>query len=127
ILDGEIVALDEKGRPSFQLLQNYKGSAQRVPLVYYAFDLLFLEGKTCVKNQSSRGANCLLMYSRKHPRTSGSPTACRVQRMIWSTWPGNSASKAWLPSDFPRSTKAAGAAAPGSSQTRSATRVCWAS
>jgi hypothetical protein len=35
ILDGEIVALDEKGR-SFQLLQVYKSSEQRVPLVYYA-------------------------------------------------------------------------------------------
>jgi bifunctional non-homologous end joining protein LigD len=45
ILDGEIVALDEKGRSSFQLLQVYKSSEQRVPLVYYVFDLLFLEGK----------------------------------------------------------------------------------
>ena len=45
ILDGEIVALDEKGRSSFQLLQNYKSSEQGVPLVYYVFDLLFLERK----------------------------------------------------------------------------------
>jgi bifunctional non-homologous end joining protein LigD len=44
ILDGEIVALDEKGRSSFQLLQNYRSSEQ-VPLVYYLFDLLFLDGK----------------------------------------------------------------------------------
>lgn len=44
ILDGEIVALDEKGRSSFQLLQNYKSSEQ-VPLGYYVFDLLLLEGK----------------------------------------------------------------------------------
>ena len=34
VLDGEIVALDEKGRSSFQLLQDYKSSEQRVPLVY---------------------------------------------------------------------------------------------
>jgi ATP-dependent DNA ligase len=45
ILDGEIVALDEQGRSSFQLLQIYKSSEQRVPLVYYVFDLLFLDGK----------------------------------------------------------------------------------
>ena len=44
-LDGEIVALDGKGRSSFQLLQMFKSSEQRVPLVYYVFDLLFLEGK----------------------------------------------------------------------------------
>jgi bifunctional non-homologous end joining protein LigD len=44
VLDGEIAALDEKGRSSFQLLQIFKSSGG-VPLVYYAFDLLFLEGK----------------------------------------------------------------------------------
>jgi bifunctional non-homologous end joining protein LigD len=44
ILDGEIAALDEKGRSSFQLLQLFKSSGN-VPLVYYIFDLLSLEGK----------------------------------------------------------------------------------
>jgi len=39
ILDGEIAALDEKGRSSFQLLQIFKSSGN-VPLVYFAFDLL---------------------------------------------------------------------------------------
>jgi bifunctional non-homologous end joining protein LigD len=44
ILDGEIAALDEKGRSSSQRLQLFKKSGG-VPLVYYVFDLLFLEGK----------------------------------------------------------------------------------
>jgi bifunctional non-homologous end joining protein LigD len=52
ILDGEIAALDEKGRSSFQLLQMFK-SAGAVPLVYYAFDLLFLEGKDLRKQPLS--------------------------------------------------------------------------
>jgi bifunctional non-homologous end joining protein LigD len=43
IIDGEIAALDDRGRSSFQLLQNY-GSDHKPPLVYYAFDLLSLEG-----------------------------------------------------------------------------------
>jgi bifunctional non-homologous end joining protein LigD len=43
VIDGEIAALDESGRSSFQLLQNY-GSDPKPPLVYYAFDLLSLEG-----------------------------------------------------------------------------------
>jgi len=43
VIDGEIAALDENGRTSFQLLQSY-GSGKRTPLVYYAFDLLNLEG-----------------------------------------------------------------------------------
>jgi bifunctional non-homologous end joining protein LigD len=43
IMDGEIAALDEQGRSSFQLLQSY-GTRKQIPLVYYAFDLLSLEG-----------------------------------------------------------------------------------
>lgn len=43
ILDGELVALDNKGRPRFQLLQNSESS--RAPLRYYVFDLLSLGGK----------------------------------------------------------------------------------
>ena len=42
-LDGEIVALDQHGRPSFQLIQGY-GKSKQTPIIYYAFDLLFLEG-----------------------------------------------------------------------------------
>jgi bifunctional non-homologous end joining protein LigD len=37
VLDGEVVALDELGRPSFQRLQ------QRVPTVFFAFDLLGID------------------------------------------------------------------------------------
>ncbi len=40
IIDGEVVALDPKGRSSFQLLQNDTGSPERPPIFYYAFDLL---------------------------------------------------------------------------------------
>jgi bifunctional non-homologous end joining protein LigD len=43
-IDGEITALDDQGKSSFQLLQSY-GKAKQTPLVYYAFDLLFLDGK----------------------------------------------------------------------------------
>ena len=39
VLDGEVCALDESGRSSFQLLQN-QGETNH-PVVYYAFDLLF--------------------------------------------------------------------------------------
>ena len=43
IIDGEIAALDEQGRSSFQLLQFY-ALRKGIPLVYYAFDLLSLDG-----------------------------------------------------------------------------------
>jgi bifunctional non-homologous end joining protein LigD len=45
VLDGEVVALDEKGRSSFQLLQAPLLEGAEVPLYFYAFDLLQLEGK----------------------------------------------------------------------------------
>ncbi|MCL5292469.1 MAG: DNA ligase D [Actinobacteria bacterium] len=43
VLDGEIVVLDEKGKPRFQLLQNYHRT-RRGRLIYYIFDLLYLDG-----------------------------------------------------------------------------------
>ena len=43
VLDGEVCALDEQGRPSFGLLQRDGG-----PLVYYVFDLLELERRPLV-------------------------------------------------------------------------------
>src|SRR5215467_9125435 len=43
VIDGELVALDSDGRPSFNTLQNY-GSAG-APLYFFIFDLLILKGK----------------------------------------------------------------------------------
>jgi bifunctional non-homologous end joining protein LigD len=43
VLDGEIVAVDAGGRPSFQALHHV--SLDGVSIVYYAFDLLHLNGR----------------------------------------------------------------------------------
>jgi bifunctional non-homologous end joining protein LigD len=43
VLDGEIVVLDQTGKPRFQLLQAYQKTRQG-PLVYQVFDLLYLDG-----------------------------------------------------------------------------------
>jgi bifunctional non-homologous end joining protein LigD len=43
MIDGEIVAFDEDGKPSFNASQNY-GSTSR-PLAFFVFDLLVLAGK----------------------------------------------------------------------------------
>jgi bifunctional non-homologous end joining protein LigD len=45
IIEGEIVALDEKGRSSFQMLQAFDLGTKRPPIIFYAFDLLRLNGK----------------------------------------------------------------------------------
>ena len=47
ILDGEIVALDEEGRPSFQLLQN-RGKEEH-PMQYVVFDIVYFDGQRLFK------------------------------------------------------------------------------
>jgi DNA ligase D-like protein (predicted ligase) len=42
VIDGEVVALDADGRPSFNALQNHGGG---VPLHFFIFDVLILNGK----------------------------------------------------------------------------------
>ena len=46
VLDGELVAFDSQGRPSFQLLQNNLSRA--LPVYFYAFDLLNRDGEPFV-------------------------------------------------------------------------------
>jgi bifunctional non-homologous end joining protein LigD len=43
IIDGELVALDDEGRPSFSALQHFRPS--RTSLYFYVFDLLAYQGK----------------------------------------------------------------------------------
>ncbi|MFZ0733269.1 MAG: non-homologous end-joining DNA ligase [Candidatus Sulfotelmatobacter sp.] len=54
ILDGEVVALDSEGKPSFSLMQQRTGfrpggkraaANADVPVLYYAFDLIYLDGE----------------------------------------------------------------------------------
>ena len=42
VVDGEVVALDEEGRPSFSAMQQGKSGT---PILYYVFDLLEVEGE----------------------------------------------------------------------------------
>jgi bifunctional non-homologous end joining protein LigD len=48
VLDGEVVALDDEGRSSFQLLQAREMDGRKSPIYFYAFDLPQLNGKTLV-------------------------------------------------------------------------------
>jgi len=52
VIDGEVVALDPAGRPSFNALQNYGSSA--IPLFYYVFDVLILAGKDITSEPLAR-------------------------------------------------------------------------
>jgi bifunctional non-homologous end joining protein LigD len=54
IIDGEIVAFDEEGRPSFSMMQQRTGIGGQgrrvgagntsIPVLYYAFDLIYVDG-----------------------------------------------------------------------------------
>ena len=47
VVDGEVVAIDDSGRPNFNLLQNFRAEASRIQ--YYVFDLL------CCKDRDLTG------------------------------------------------------------------------
>src|SRR5260370_13840420 len=49
VIDGEVVALDEGGRSSFQLLQGLEMEGRKAPLRFYVFDLLQLDGKSLLR------------------------------------------------------------------------------
>ena len=49
VLDGEVIALDEDGRPSFSLLQNYGSSSG--PVLYFVFDVLVLAGRDVMRER----------------------------------------------------------------------------
>jgi bifunctional non-homologous end joining protein LigD len=48
MLDGEIVALDAKGKPSFQALQ-HRSAHRNYAIVFYAFDLLHVDGEALLQ------------------------------------------------------------------------------
>jgi ATP-dependent DNA ligase len=46
VVDGEVVAIDEDGRGSFNLLQHHASNAQRQ---YYAFDMPVYRGRSLLQ------------------------------------------------------------------------------
>jgi ATP-dependent DNA ligase len=48
VIDGEIVAFDSEGQPSFHVLQNHRSS--ETELQFYVFDLLILRGKDLTRH-----------------------------------------------------------------------------
>jgi len=66
ILDGEIVALDERGHPRFEWLVNR--GPQKGTLIYYVFDLLSLEGKDLRQLPLLKRKQRLERLIKNHPR-----------------------------------------------------------
>jgi ATP-dependent DNA ligase len=56
VIDGEIVAFDDSGRPSFNTLQNYGFS--NVAIFYFVFHLLILAAETYALRHSIPDESC---------------------------------------------------------------------
>ena len=78
IVDGEVVALDESGRPRFSLLQDRTGirtwrapgtgkEGEPAPIVYEVFDLLHLDGRSLVDVPLEERKRLLKDRLRPHP------------------------------------------------------------
>jgi bifunctional non-homologous end joining protein LigD len=71
IVDGEVVALDEEGVPRFELLQQRISGVTEVasaPVVYMAFDLLYLDGRSLLRVPLEDRKRLLKSVLRAQPR-----------------------------------------------------------
>ncbi len=68
IVDGEVVAVDDDGRPDFSLLQTRLGEKGAKGLVYQAFDLLYLDGRSLLGVPLEDRKRLLKSVLREHPR-----------------------------------------------------------
>ena len=79
LVDGEVVALDSKGRISFNLMQHHRSQASAIR--FYVFDILVLSGKNLLHQSLSKRREALmalrdirkgtvvnLLKSSRHPR-----------------------------------------------------------
>jgi len=72
IVDGEVVAVDEDGNPSFKLLQARAGPLRgrlekAAPIVYYVFDLLYYDGRSLLHVPLEQRKRLLRSVLRDHP------------------------------------------------------------
>ncbi len=93
LVDGEIAALDERGIPSFELLQRrinvteasaIATLARHVPVVFFAFDLLYLDGYDLAEACRSSRANACLRRSSIRTRPSDTQSISKARRQ--SCW-----------------------------------------
>ena len=57
VVDGEVVAIDDSGRPNFNLLQNFRAEAARIQ--YYVFDLLCWKDRDLTRLPLIEPMDCL--------------------------------------------------------------------
>jgi bifunctional non-homologous end joining protein LigD len=79
LIDGEIVALDENGRPSFNLLQHRRSKASIIQ--YYVFDLIIYQGKSLL-NVPLDGRRRMLVEALGNIPGGDGPFGCRKYSQV---------------------------------------------
>ena len=64
VIDGELVALDEQGKPNFNLLQNFRSADSHI--MFYAFDVLVRREEDLTKQPLSKRREILESTIRPH-------------------------------------------------------------
>jgi ATP-dependent DNA ligase len=64
VIDGELVALDEEGKPNFNLLQNFRSTESHI--MFYAFDALVRRGEDLTKRPLSMRREILASTVKPH-------------------------------------------------------------
>jgi DNA ligase D-like protein (predicted ligase) len=64
VIDGELVALDEQGKPNFNLLQNFRSAESHI--MFYAFDVLVRRGEDLTKQALSKRREVLASTVKLH-------------------------------------------------------------
>ena len=95
ILDGEVVALDKDGKASFSLMQQRTGfrpggkraaANADVPVLYYAFDLLYLDGYDWRRVPLEERKRKLASIGRSGRRRCAIPITTKSTARLCSTW-----------------------------------------
>jgi bifunctional non-homologous end joining protein LigD len=68
VIDGEVVAVDDDGKPDFSLLQTKLGDKEANGLLYQAFDLLYLDGRSLLDVPLEDRKRLLRSVLKEHPR-----------------------------------------------------------
>jgi len=107
VLDGEIVALDDEGRPSFEALQRRmhvadssraRRLADEVPVTFLAFDVLYVDGHLLLSATYDERRKVLAALSLDGPRSPSPLRSTALTAPMCSTRLESEGSKAWWPS-----------------------------
>ena len=78
MIDGEVVALDEQGKPSFNRLQNFRSADAHI--MFYAFDVLVRRGEDLTEQTLSRRRAILESTVRAHEHVGISQVSHRTAK-----------------------------------------------